>query len=29
MAKTKAGDWRDRDHVRSWVATVVAELGQL
>lgn len=26
MAKTKAGDWRDRDHVGRWVRTVVDEL---
>lgn len=26
MAKTKAGDWRDRDHVGRWVQSVVDEL---
>ncbi len=28
MAKTKAGDWRDRAQVHTWAATVVHELGQ-
>lgn len=26
MAKTRAGDWRDPDHVRSWVASVCEQL---
>ncbi len=26
MAKEKAGDWRSPEHVRRWVATVVAQL---
>lgn len=26
MARTNAGDWRDQDHVRRWVATVLDEL---
>lgn len=26
MAKTSAGDWRDRDHVQEWVGTVLATL---
>jgi menaquinone-dependent protoporphyrinogen oxidase len=26
MAKTTAGDWRDGDHVRRWVASVAREL---
>jgi menaquinone-dependent protoporphyrinogen oxidase len=26
MAKKSAGDWRDRDQVRRWVASVVADL---
>jgi menaquinone-dependent protoporphyrinogen oxidase len=26
MAKTRAGDWRDRAHIRSWVESLVAEL---
>ncbi|CAN5792996.1 flavodoxin domain-containing protein [soil metagenome] len=26
MAKTKAGDWRDADHVHRWVATVLEQL---
>jgi len=26
MAKKNSGDWRDETHVRSWVATVIAEL---
>lgn len=29
MAKTKAGDWRDRAHVHTWASAVAAELGQL
>ena len=26
MAKTHAGDWRDENHVRSWVESLVAAL---
>ncbi len=26
MAKTKSGDWRDRDQVRRWVSSVAAQL---
>jgi menaquinone-dependent protoporphyrinogen oxidase len=26
MAKKKAGDWRDQDHVRSWAHVVAADL---
>ena len=26
MAKSNAGDWRDPDHVRSWVSSIVPEL---
>ena len=26
MAKTKAGDWRDPEHVRRWVASIAPEL---
>lgn len=26
MATTNAGDWRDRDHVRAWVASIVSDL---
>lgn len=26
MANTRAGDWRDPDHIESWVASVCAEL---
>ncbi len=26
MAKTRAGDWRDRDHVKRWAKSVVAAL---
>lgn len=26
MAKARSGDWRDPDHVRSWVATIVDQL---
>ncbi len=29
MARTRAGDWRDPDHVREWVASVDAELSAL
>ena len=29
MAKKMAGDWRDRAHVRQWVAEIVAELADL
>jgi len=28
MAKTKAGDWRDRSHVRAWASAVAEELGR-
>lgn len=28
MAKTMAGDWRDRSHVARWVHKIVADLGQ-
>lgn len=27
MAKTRAGDWRDRAHVRRWVHSVLVDLG--
>ncbi|MGA3215063.1 MAG: flavodoxin domain-containing protein [Acidimicrobiales bacterium] len=26
MAKTRAGDWRDPDHVRSWARSIAGEL---
>ena len=26
MAKNKAGDWRDPEHVRSWARAIVADL---
>lgn len=26
MAKTKAGDWRDPDHVRRWVTSIAGQL---
>jgi menaquinone-dependent protoporphyrinogen oxidase len=26
MAKTRAGDWRDQEHVRRWVSSIAAEL---
>ena len=26
MAKTNAGDWRDPDHVRTWVTSIVPDL---
>jgi menaquinone-dependent protoporphyrinogen oxidase len=26
IARTKAGDWRDPAHVRSWIVTVVSQL---
>lgn len=26
MARTNAGDWRDQDHIRRWVGTVLDEL---
>jgi len=26
MARKHAGDWRDREHIRQWAATVAAEL---
>lgn len=29
MAKTNAGDWRDPEHVRGWVAAVAKELQPL
>jgi fructose-1,6-bisphosphatase len=26
MAKKSAGDWRDRDQIQRWVASIVADM---